>query len=359
MVVGNKIVKIAKTALTERRMRIPFQANCPTHNELYNFYEYSSFYYSFKKEDGISRMRFLRYCLMNKKTYLNSDKIFDIVTYIILTIVFIIVAYPLYFVIIASISDPAKVSNGNVMFYPKGLNFEGYKAVFKETQVMRGFLNSLLYTVVGTLVNLIVTIPAAFALSRPNLKGKGIIMTFFIIPMFLSGGMIPTYLVVKELNLLNSMWSLILPGAINIYNLIICRTFFQSNIDQGLVEAAKIDGSSNTKFFFHIALPISGAVIAIMVLYYGVAHWNAYFSSMIYIKDKAKFPLQLVLRTLLMKIPNATEIVGDVSEAQRQQQIAELMKYSLIIISSIPVLILYPFIQKHFVKGVMIGSIKG
>jgi putative aldouronate transport system permease protein len=177
--------------------------------------------------------------------------------------------------------------------------------------------------------------------------------------MYISGGMIPTYLVVKNLNLYNSIWSLILPGAISIYNLIICRTFFSNTIDQGLVEAAKIDGCSNWKFFFHIALPLSKAIIAIMVLFYGVSHWNAYFNSMIYLKDAEKFPLQLILRTLLMKIPKATEIAGNVQEAQRQLQIAELMKYSLIVVSSIPVLILYPFIQKHFVKGVMIGSLKG
>lgn len=297
--------------------------------------------------------------MKKKRVRLNSDSVFDIITYIILTTIFIIVAYPLFFVIIASISDPAQVSNGNVMFYPKGITLDGYRAVLKESQIIRGFLNSLHYTVVGTMVNLAVTIPAAFALSRPNLKGKGIIMIFFIIPMYISGGMVPTYLVVRELNLLDSMWSLILPGAVSIYNLIICRTFFHNTIDQGLVEAAKIDGCTNAKFFYHIALPLSGAVIAIMVLYYGVAHWNAYFSSMIYISTKEKFPLQLILRTLLMKIPTATEAAGDIQEAQRQLQIAELMKYSLIIVSSIPVLILYPFIQKHFVKGVMIGSIKG
>lgn len=291
--------------------------------------------------------------------FFNNDRFFDIFTYVILTGVLIIVAYPLYFVIIASISDPAQVSNGTVLFYMKGFTLDGYKAVFKEPQVVRGLLNSLLYTFVGTSVNLIVTIPAAFALSRPNLKGKGFIMVFFIIPMYISGGMIPTYLVVKNLNLYNSMWALVLPGAVSIYNLIICRTFFMNTIDQGLVEAAKIDGCSNSRFFFHIALPISGAIVAIMVLFYGVAHWNAYFSAMIYLRDSKKFPLQLILRTLLMKIPKATEVVGDVAGVQRQQQVAELMKYSLIIVSSIPVLILYPFIQKHFVKGVMIGSLKG
>jgi len=286
----------------------------------------------------------------NRGILFNNDKFFDAFTLIVLTMVLIIVAYPLYFVIIASISDPAQVSNGSVMFIPKGLTLDGYKAVLKENQVVRGFLNSILYTSVGTFVNIVVTLPAAFALSRPNLKGKGFIMIFFILPMYISGGMIPTYLVVKKL---------ILPGAISIYNFIICRTFFANTIEQGLVEAAKIDGCSNSKFFFHIAMPLSKAILAIMVLYYGVNHWNAYFNSMIYISDKAKFPLQLILRTLLMKIPKATDIAGDIQEAQRQLQIAELMKYSLIIVSSIPVLILYPFVQKHFVKGVMIGSIKG
>lgn len=288
-----------------------------------------------------------------------SDRAFDIINYIVLTVIFVVVAYPLYFVIIASISDPAQVSSGNVLLYPKGISFDGYITALKESTIPRSFMNSLIYTVVGTSINLIVTIPAAFALSRPGLKFKPLFMAFFIIPMFLSGGMIPTYLVVRNLGMLNTIWSLVLPGAISIYNMIICRTFFQSTIEEGLVEAAKIDGCTNTQFFFKIALPLSGAVIAIMVLYYGVGHWNAYFNAMIYMSDKAKFPLQLVLRTLLMKIPNANEVAGSVAEQQRQLMLAELMKYALIIISSIPVLILYPFIQKHFVKGVMIGSLKG
>lgn len=288
-----------------------------------------------------------------------SDRIYYLITFIIVTFIFLIVAYPLYFIIIASISDPAMVATGKTLFYPIGINFDGYMAVFKDNSVIRGFANSVFYTITATLVNLAVTIPAAFALSRKNLRGKGLLLLFVMIPMYISGGMIPTYLVIRRLHMLDTVWAMILPGAISVYNLIIARTFFQTNIEEGLVEAAKIDGCSNTRFFFCIALPLSKAIIAIMVLYYGIGHWNNYFSAMIYLFDKDLFPLQLVMRGILIQNQRQTEMVKDAAELLRQQQLAELMKYSLIIISSIPVLILYPFIQKHFVQGVMLGSLKG
>lgn len=292
-----------------------------------------------------------------------TDKFFDISLFIILTIILIIVAYPLYFIIISSISDPKAVASGMVTFLPVGINFAGYREVFKNSLVVSGFINAIVYTACGVCVNLVVTIPTAYALSRSKFGGKMIVTWFYMITMFISGGMIPTYLVVKNLHMLDTMWSLILPGALSVYNMIVARTFFQSNLPEELWEAASVDGCTQTKFFFKVALPLSKSIIAIMVLYYGVGHWNSYFSALLYLKDDAKFPLQLVLRSILIQNQAAlaqqvTSVSAQVAlEAQRQ--LVELMKYSLIIISSIPVMIMYPFVQKYFVKGVMIGSVKG
>lgn len=222
---------------------------------------------------------------------------------------------------------------------------------------------SVVITVVGVLVNLATTLPTAYALSRDKFSGKKVITVFFMITMFFGGGMIPTYLVVKKMHLLNTIWALILPGSMSVYNMIVARTFFKSNIGDELYDAAAIDGCTQGKFFFKIALPLSSAIIAILVLYYGVGHWNSYFSALLYISDKDKYPLQLVLRNIL--IINETQLQQSASSVEarmallEKQKLVEVMKYSLIIISSIPVMVLYPFIQKHFVKGVMIGSVKG
>ena len=292
-----------------------------------------------------------------------TDKFFDISLFIILTVILIIVAYPLYFIIISSISDPKAVASGMVTFLPVGINFAGYREVFKNSLVVSGFINAIVYTACGVCVNLVVTIPTAYALSRSRFGGKTIVTWFYMITMFISGGMIPTYLVVKNLHMLDTMWSLILPGALSVYNMIVARTFFQSNLPEELWEAASVDGCTQTKFFFKIALPLSKSIIAIMVLYYGVGHWNSYFSALLYLKDDAKFPLQLVLRSILIQNQAAlaqqvTSVSAQVAlEAQRQ--LVELMKYSLIIISSIPVMIMYPFVQKYFVKGLTVGSVKG
>lgn len=294
-----------------------------------------------------------------KRQYCRRDRIFYFFTYLILSIVLLLVAYPLYFVVISSISDPVAVANGGVRWFPVGINFDGYAMVFARNDVVRGFLNSLMYTVIGTAINVFVTIPAAYSMSRPDLRGKKIITIYFMLTMFVSGGLIPTYLVVQDLHMIDSVWSLVLPGALSVYNLIVAMTFFRNTIPMELLEAAKIDGCSNFHFFFRIALPLSSAIIAIMVLYYGVGHWNSYFNALIYMTTPEKWPLQLVLRTILVQNAAQNEMVKDVETLQRQQMLVELMKYSLIIISSAPILFVYPFIQKHFVKGVMIGSLKG
>ena len=292
-----------------------------------------------------------------------EDVIFDTVIFIILTLILFVVAYPLYWVIISSFSDPTAVSAGKVLLRPIGFTLKGYAEVFKNSQVMRGFFNSIVITFVGVCVNLAVTLPTAYALSRDNFSGKKPITVFYMITMFFGGGMIPTYLVVKNMQLLNTIWALVLPGCLSVYNMIVARTFFKSNISEELYEAGEIDGCTQSRFFFQIALPLSKAIIAIMVLYYGVGHWNSYFSALLYISDQDKYPLQLVLRNILITNQTALSQTATTAAAraalQEQQQLIDVMKYSLIIISSVPVLILYPLVQKHFVKGVMIGSVKG
>ncbi|NLM85740.1 MAG: carbohydrate ABC transporter permease [Clostridiales bacterium] len=293
-----------------------------------------------------------------------GDVIFDGIILVVLTVIFLLVAYPLYFVIISSFSDPIAVAGGKVVLAPIGFTLDGYKEVFGTNTVMRSFANSLLYTFVGVCINLMVTLPTSYALSRPDFVLRKPVLVFYLITMFIGGGMIPTYLVVRDTGLLNTMWALVIPGALGTFNMIVARTFYTTNIPLELMEAAKLDGCGNTRFFFNIVLPLSGAITAIMVLYYGVGHWNSYFSALIYISDRDKWPLQMELRNILLLNAinaqvNRVLTAEQLREKERLEALAEMMKYSLIIISSIPVLVIYPFVQKHFVKGVMIGSIKG
>ncbi len=292
-----------------------------------------------------------------------GDVIYDTIIFIILTFIFLIVAYPLYFVIISSISDPIEVSAGKVIMTPVGFTWDGYTEVFKTKTVMRGFRNSLIITVLGTCINLLVTIPTSYALSRSDFTLKRPITLFYILTMFLSGGMMPTYIIIRDTGLLDTWWALVLPGCLSVYNMIVARTFFKTTIPQELMEAAKLDGCGNTKFFIYIVLPLSGAITAILCLYYGVGHWNSYFSALIYIQKRELWPLQLELRNILVLntnvMTNQVLTQEQLLEQKRLEALKEMMKYSLIIISSIPVLIIYPFVQKHFVKGVMIGSVKG
>ncbi|MFZ2538538.1 MAG: carbohydrate ABC transporter permease [Oscillospiraceae bacterium] len=298
-----------------------------------------------------------------RKPRSRQDFIFDTVVFIIVSLIFIMVAYPLYFIVISSVSSPSAVAGGEVSWYPIGFTLEGYAAVFKENEIISGFINALYYTVVGTLINLVVTLPAAYALSRNDLRGKKYIIFFFMLTMFISGGLIPTYLVVQKVHMIDTIWALVIPGGVSVYNMIVAITFFRSSLPGELLEAARLDGCGNTRFFLKIALPLSSAIIAILVLYYGVGHWNAYFSAFLYITTPEKFPLQVVLRTILvqnsMQQSMSAVSAETLAEVARLKQVAELMKYSLIIVSSIPVLLLYPLVQKHFVKGVMIGSVKG
>lgn len=288
-----------------------------------------------------------------------SNKIFDIVNHIILFILMMIVLYPLYFIFIASFSAPDAVSRGEVLLLPKGFNIEGYKQIFKYKDIWTGYGNSILYTVVGTAVNLIATIPAAFALSRKELMGKKPLMLLFAFTMFFGGGLIPTYLLIQNLHMDNTMWALVLPGAVGVYNLIVARTFFEQSIPEELYEASVMDGSDHFKYFFRIVLPISKPILAVMILIYAVGHWNAYFNALIYLVDRSKFPLQVILREILIQQQSTSGGAASMAAMEQQRQLAEMIKYGVIVVSSLPVLCLYPFIQKHFVKGMMIGAVKG
>lgn len=288
-----------------------------------------------------------------------NDKIFYFIIILILSLFLIIVLYPCIFVVSASFSSGQAVQSGKVILWPVDLSIEGYRTIFRTPSVWLGFRNSLLYTIAGTLLNVALTISAAYSLSRKDLPGRSGIMLLFTITMFFNGGMIPTYIVVQKLNLLNTPLALLLPGAISIYSLIVARTFLVSSIPTELLEASQIDGCSDARYFFQIVLPLSKAIVAVLFLFYGVAHWNAYFSAMIYLNDKALYPLTLFLREILMssQIDPAT-----VADPEMQARLAEMMgaiKYSLIVVSTVPVILIYPFVQKYFVQGVMIGSVKG
>lgn len=296
---------------------------------------------------------------MNIKSKSRSDILFDIVNYGLLTVVLLLVLYPLYFVVIASFSNPTLVNSGQITLIPKGINFEGYVRIFNDKMILTGYGNSIFYTVLGTLVSVAVTIPAAYALSRKEMTGRNFIMYMVVFTMFFSGGLIPTFILVKNLGLYNSFWSLILPSAVVPWNLIIARTFFQTSIPDELREAAQIDGCNEFRFFFKIALPLSASLIAIMVLFYAVGYWNTYFNALIYLKDEGLYPLQLVLRNILLANNISPEMMENVEQASKQLEVASLIQFGVIIVAAFPLLMLYPFLQRYFVKGVLIGSIKG
>ena len=297
---------------------------------------------------------------MNKFRNLGSrDKIFYTIITIILTLFFIIVLYPCIYVISASFSSGDAVQAGKVVLWPVDVSIEGYKTVFNTKDVWVGFRNSLFYTVVGTSINIVMTVMAAYSLARPDVPGRNGIMLLFTFTMFFNGGMIPTYMVIRALGMLDTIWCLIIPGAVGAYNLIVARTFIQNSIPLELLEAAKIDGCSDVKYLLKVVIPLSKAVIAVLVLFYGVGHWNAYFNAMIYLHTKDLFPLTLFLRQILLMEQIDPSTITDPELQAQMAKAAGVIKYALIVVSMVPVMLIYPFIQKYFVKGVMIGSIKG
>jgi multiple sugar transport system permease protein/putative aldouronate transport system permease protein len=288
-----------------------------------------------------------------------SDKIFYIIIFFILSLFFIMVLYPCIFVISASFSSGPAVMSGKVVLFPVGISLEGYRTVFNTNTVWTGFRNSLFYTVAATTINLIMTMTTAYCLSRNDLPGRNIITLLFTFTMFFNGGMIPTYMLIMKLGMLNTPWALIVPGAIGVFNMIIAKTFIQNSIPLELLDAAKIDGCGDIGYYVKIVLPLSQAIIAVLILFYGVQHWNAYFNAMIYLHNKNLYPLTIFLREILMASQIDPGTVDDPEIQMRLADAAAVIKYSLIIVTVVPVVIIYPFVQKYFIKGVMIGSVKG
>ena len=288
-----------------------------------------------------------------------SDRTFYIISGIGLSLFLLAVLYPIVFVVAASFSSGQAVSAGKVFLWPVDFSLEGYKTVFHNKDILIGFKNSIVYTVVGTLINLVMTMISAYALSRDDVPGTNKIMLIFTFTMFFSGGMIPTYMLIRSLHMLDSIWSMVIPGAVGVYNLIIARTFIKNSIPGELLDAAKIDGCSDIKYFTMIVLPLSKAIIAVLVLFYGVGHWNSYFHPMLYLNSRELFSLPIFLKEILIANQIDPSTVTDPELQMQIAQIADVIKYALIVVSTIPVLVIYPFIQKYFVKGVMIGSVKG
>ena len=287
-----------------------------------------------------------------------GDRIFDAMLYLAAFLVLAVVLVPLIFVVSASFSDPDLVLRGKVLLLPKGINVVAYKMVFQNAEIWLGYRNTAFYTVFGTMVNIAMTILAAYPLSRKEMVGRKWLMLLIVFTMYFSGGLIPTYLLVKNLGLENTIWAMIVPVAISTYNLIVCKSFFENNIPQDLYESAMLDGCNNTRMLLSIVLPLSKAIIAVLVLYYAVAHWNSYFNALVYLRKRELQPLQIILRGILLM--GETEQMGsnDIGMGEKLKM-AEAIKYAVIVVASVPMLMLYPFVQKYFVQGVMVGAIKG
>ena len=288
-----------------------------------------------------------------------GDRLFMFLIYLFLSAVLILVAVPLIYILSSSFSSPQAVVSGKVWLFPVDFTLDGYKAVFRNPQIGVGYLNSLFYTVVGTTINVTLTVMLAYPLAKKTLYGRHFFMVLLVVTMMFDGGLIPYYLVVKNLHLLDTRWAMILPGALGVFQVIVARTFFQTTIPDELAEAAELDGCSDIRFIYSIVLPLSKPIIAVMTLMYAVGHWNAYFDALIFLRKPDLFPLQIILRNILILNTVDASMMADVSQMQAQQGLKDLLKYSLIVVASAPVLIIYPFVQKHFVKGVMIGSLKG
>lgn len=296
-----------------------------------------------------------------------GDRAFGIVNGLLIALSFAITLYPLIYVISASISSPDAVASGRMILWPVDITWKGYQYILQYGDIWTGYANTLFYTLVGTSINLIVTLPCAYGLSRRDVPFRGLVMTLFLITMYISGGLIPGYINLSEMHMINTRWVLLLPGAVSTYNLIVARTFFANTIPWELHEAAFLDGCSNIRLFLKIVLPLSAPIVVVMTLYYGVAHWNSYFNAMIYLSDRSKYPLQVFLREILTKGQFAADAIQSGASFTEEEMIAmmketetaNLIKYCVIIVSTVPMMILYPFLQRFFTKGVMIGAVKG
>ncbi len=288
------------------------------------------------------------------------DRVFYIITFIILLLFLIVIIYPLWFVVMASLSDAQYVNNGTILLYPRGFTLLGYERTLQDPKIWMGYANTILYTVGGTVIGTFCTVLAGYALSRDDLPGAGFIMKAFVFTMYFQGGMIPFYIIIDKLGLQNTRFLMIIITCISVYNIILVRSYFASSMPKELFEAASIDGCGNFRFMFQIVFPLSKAIVAVIALYIAVSYWNSYFYPMIFLSDYDKLPLQNYLRELLlMANTNTADTSTDPVAAQRLAQMSSVIKYSAIVISTVPIICVYPFIQKYFVQGVMIGSIKG
>ena len=295
-----------------------------------------------------------------RKKRITQDRIVYFINYILLGLLLITILYPLVYVVSASFSSGEALASGKVRLFPVEPTLLSYKTVFEYDAIWVGFVNSIIYTVVGTVVSMVLTLLAAYPLSRDDFRGKKVLSSIFLFTMMFSGGLIPTYMLVKNLGLMNTMWSIILPTAVSAYNVIVARTFFNQTIPKELLEASQMDGCSDFRFFSQIVIPLSKPIVAVLCLWIAISLWNGYFNPLIYINEESKYPLQLVLRRiLLMSQVNFANANIDPARVAATRYLSQMLQYSTIIISSLPLMILYPFIQKYFVKGVMIGSVKG
>ncbi|GIO53761.1 sugar ABC transporter permease [Paenibacillus cineris] len=287
----------------------------------------------------------------------SSDRVLEVLLYIVAVLLLIVLIYPLYFIVIASFSDPSAVGNGQVWLFPRGFTLDGYKELLKHENIWIGYRNTILYTVVGTAVGLIVNVSAAYALSRKDLVGRKAISLFFIFTMFFSGGLIPTFLTIRDFHMYNTFLVMVLPFSVVVYDIIVARTFFQTSIPGDLWEAAQIDGCGNLRYYVLVVLPLSKAVISVLALWIAVGYWNSYFNALIYLKNPNLYPLQLILRNILITNQMQSSL-GSGEAANIALRLANMMRYSVIIVSTLPIMCLYPFVQKYFNQGVMIGAVK-
>lgn len=295
-----------------------------------------------------------------RKKTISSDRVFDVCNYAFLLVVIVLVAYPLYYVLVASISNPYQVYAGQTLLFPSEITFEGYKRVFRESSIATGYLNSVYYTLLGTVVTTSLVITTGYVMSKKTLPFRTGIMMFFVVTMYFSGGLIPTYLVVSNLGLLNNVWALILPGGVSVYNVIVTRTFFETSIPGEIYEAASIDGCSHLGTYFKIALPLAKPIIAVIVIFTMVGYWNDWFQALLYMQEKAKYPLQLALRQILIQSETTAAMMGNMDGGYAEaNKITELIKFASIVVGSVPMLIAYPFVQKYFEKGFTVGAVKG
>ena len=293
------------------------------------------------------------------KRHINSDSVFDLVNYALLTFALALFLYPLIFVISASISNPTAVWRGEVWLFPKDVSFSGYRMILTNRDIWTGYRNSVLYLVAGTSINLFMTITAAYPLSRKDFVPRAFLMKLYVFTMFFTGGLIPLYLLVRGLGMLNSLWAMVLPNAVAFWNLVITRTYLQTNIPEELRDAASMDGCSDARFLMSVVLPLSLPIVAVMALFYGVGHWNAFFNGLIFLRDRSRFPLQLILREILIQSQTEEMLSGSPTAYEKRRETSETIKYGVIIVASAPPMLMYPFVQRHFVKGVMVGSLKG